>query len=295
MVDVLFKFIFGAEERKHVTLDFLNAVLSLEDEQELKDIHFLDRELVPESDEAKLSRLDIYGVTDDGSQVDIEVQIVNRKNMEKRTLYYWSRMYQSLERGEEYIDLHRAITINVLDFNLLPQNDPHACYGVYNMETGHRLTDNLEIHFLEVPKWQVKSIKEMKRLDRWLGYLSKKLNDEEREVLAMEEKSIRDAMEAEKFFTQDDIKRWEYEHREDALRDYRSDMRASREEGRAEGRLEGRLEGRVEGKEEGKLEGVKATALEMLKNEIDIDLIVKCTKMSTGEIHELAKQLKMQV
>jgi predicted transposase/invertase (TIGR01784 family) len=94
MVDVLFKFIFGAEERKHVTLDFLNAVLSLEGEQELKDIHFLDRELVPESDEAKLSRLDIYGVTDDGSQVDIEVQIVNRKNMEKRTLYYWSRMYQ---------------------------------------------------------------------------------------------------------------------------------------------------------------------------------------------------------
>ena len=62
------------------------------------------------------------------------------------------------------------------------------------METGHRLTDNLEIHFLEVPKWQVKSMKEMKRLDRWLGYLSKKLNDEEREVLAMAEKSIRDAM-----------------------------------------------------------------------------------------------------
>jgi len=147
------------------------------------------------------------------------------------------------------------------------------------METGHRLTDNLEIHFLEVPKWQVKSMKEMKRLDRWLGYLSKKLNDEEREVLAMAEKSIRDAMEAEKFFTQDDIKRWEYEHREDVLRDYRSDMRASREVGR----------------EEGKLEGVKATALEMLKNEIDIDLIAKCTKMSTDEIRGLAKQMKIQV
>ena len=28
MNDVLFKFIFGKEERKHVTIDFLNAVLS---------------------------------------------------------------------------------------------------------------------------------------------------------------------------------------------------------------------------------------------------------------------------
>jgi len=128
----------------------------------------------------------------------------------------------------------------------------------------------------------------MKRLDRWLGYLSKKLNDEEREVLAMEEKSIRDAMETEKFFTQDDIKRWEYEHREDALRDYRSDMRACREEGRAEGKAEGR----AEGKEEGKLEGVKATALKMLKNGIDVDLIAKCTNLSIDEIRGLAEQMK---
>jgi predicted transposase/invertase (TIGR01784 family) len=127
----------------------------------------------------------------------------------------------------------------------------------------------------------------MKRLDRWLGYLSKKLNDEEREVLAMEEKSIRDAMEAEKFFTQDDIKRWEYEHREDALRDYRSDMRASREEGKAEGLQQGI--------QKGKLEGVETTALEMLKNGIDVDLIAKCTKMSTDEIRGLAKRMKIQV
>ena len=69
MVDVLFKFIFGAEERKNITLDFLNSVLSLEGERELKDIQFLDRELIPESDEEKLSRLDIYGVTDTGSQI----------------------------------------------------------------------------------------------------------------------------------------------------------------------------------------------------------------------------------
>jgi predicted transposase/invertase (TIGR01784 family) len=116
-------------------------------------------------------------------------------------------------------------------------------------------------------------MKEMKRLDRWLGYLSKKLNDEEREVLAMAEKSIRNAMEAETFFTQDDIKRWEYEHREDALRDYRSDMRASREEGRAEGLVEAKTD----------------VVLKMLKKNMDVAVIAEVTGMSITAIQELAK------
>jgi hypothetical protein len=42
------------------------------------------------------------------------------------------------------------------------------------------------------------------------------------------------AMKAEKIFTQDDIKWREYEQREAAIRDYRSDMRAWREEGKKE-------------------------------------------------------------
>ncbi len=269
MVDVMFKFIFGANERKSVTLDFLNAVLSLEGEQKLKDIQFLDRELVPESDDEKMSRLDIFGITDTGSQVDIEVQIVNRKNMEKRTLYYWSRLYQRLERGKDYQELHQTIAINILDFSLLPQKDFHSKYGIYNLETGHRLTDDLEIHFLEVPKWEVKNIKEMKRLDRWLGYLSRKLTDEEREELAMKEDAIREAMKAEKIFTQDDIKWREYEQREAAIRDYRSDMRAWREEGREE--------------------GIMSVAKKLLEKNMDKAQIAEVTGLTLSQIEELAE------
>ena len=229
--DYLFKFIFGREERKRITLNFLNAVLDLNDMEELRDITFIDRDLEPEFEEDKLSRLDLYGVANDGSRINIEVQLVNWRNMEKRTLYYWAKMYQSIHRGEDYVRLNRAITINLLNFILLPQPKPHTVYGLYDLQSGHRLTEDIEIHFIEVPKFEVKSIKELKRLEKWMAYFSNKLNDEEMEELAMSETAIREALDAEHIFMQDDIERWQYEQREKAVRDYISAMHASRDEG----------------------------------------------------------------
>ena len=229
--DYLFKFIFGREERKRITLNFLNAVLDLNDMEELRDITFIDRDLEPEFEEDKLSRLDLYGVANDGSRINIEVQLVNWRNMEKRTLYYWAKMYQSIHRGEDYVRLNRAITINLLNFILLPQPKPHTMYGLYDLQRGHRITEEIEIHFIEVPKFEVKSIKELKRLEKWMAYFSNKLNDEEMEELAMSETAIREALDAEHIFMQDDIERWQYEQREKAVRDYISAMHASRDEG----------------------------------------------------------------
>ena len=196
--DYLFKFIFGREERKRITLSFLNAVLNREGEDALMDITFIDREFDPQFADDKRSQLDIYGIASDGSQINIEVQLVNLYNMQKRTLYYWARMYQTLHKGAEYQDLNPSITINLLNFQLLPQENPHNMYGIYDIVSGHRLTEDLEIHFLEIPKFKLKSVKEMKRLEKWLAYFSNKLNERETEELAMSETAINEAIQAER-------------------------------------------------------------------------------------------------
>ena len=114
-------------------------------------------------------------------------------------------------------------------------------YGLYDIQSGHRLTDDLEIHFLEIPKFKIKSIKEMKRLEKWLAYFSNKLNERETEELAMSEAAISEAIQAEQIFMQSDVERWQYEQREKALRDYLSEIRATRAEGRVEGATEATL------------------------------------------------------
>ena len=86
--DVLFKWIFGKEERKDLLLSFINAVLTNGAEEDvIADIELIDREIDPQAYGDKESRLDILGRTIEGKVVNLEVQTNNEQDMEKRTLY----------------------------------------------------------------------------------------------------------------------------------------------------------------------------------------------------------------
>jgi predicted transposase/invertase (TIGR01784 family) len=238
MNDVLFKFIFANEDRKQVTIDFLNAVLNRQEQKSIKDIQFKNSEIVPLFEEDKLTRFDIFCVTEDGTQIDVEVQVVNKKNMERRTLFYWSQMYlMNLNKGEKYQDLKPAITINILRYNIFPEDSFHSMYSIYNMETHRRLNEDMELHFLEVPKFKKKPISEMNRMERWLAYFSNKLNQQEMEELAMNESAIQTAMNAAAVFMQNKEERLKYLNREMAIIDYESDKAAWIDEGRAKEKI----------------------------------------------------------
>ena len=238
MNDVLFKFIFANEDRKQVTIDFLNAVLNRQEQKTIKDIQFKNSEIVPLFEEDKLTRFDIFCVAEDGTQIDVEVQVVNKKNMERRTLFYWSQMYlMNLNKGEKYQDLKPAITINILRYNIFPEDSFHSMYSIYNMETHRRLNEDMELHFLEVPKFKKKPISEMNRMERWLAYFSNKLNQQEMEELAMNESAIQTAMNAAAVFMQNKEERLKYLNREIAIIDYESDKAAWIDEGRAKEKI----------------------------------------------------------
>ena len=81
MNDVAFKFIFGKEERKNITIDFLDAFLYERLEHHITDITYKNTELVPLAGDGKLTRLDVRCDLSSGEQVDVEVQVLNLKNM----------------------------------------------------------------------------------------------------------------------------------------------------------------------------------------------------------------------
>lgn len=233
--DVLFKFIFGKEERKQITIDFLNAVLSPSLEHTIQDLQFSNTEMSPEHDHDKLTRLDVACVLDSGEQVDVEVQVANEKNMARRTLYYWAQMYlMSLPAGKTYRNLKPCITINLVNFSFLPQEAPHAVYGIYNSTNGHQLTKDLAIHFLEIPKYakqEKKPISEMSKMERWLAYFANQLDRKGKEELAMSEAAIQNAMEAARIFLNNTAERRLYINREMARMDRESQLEDAHEEG----------------------------------------------------------------
>lgn len=68
----------------------------------------------------KTGIIDMRARTAKGENVDIEVQLTNQGNMDKRTLFYWGKMYlENIKQGEDYTSLEKVITINILDFDYL--------------------------------------------------------------------------------------------------------------------------------------------------------------------------------
>jgi len=238
--DAVFKAIFAKYPK--ITLALINAFLEFQGTEQLVDIEFIDREIDSDEYDGKESRLDILGVTASGVKVNIEMQVNSLAAMGERSLFYWARNFADLKRGEEYDQLKRTIAINILGFNLFSEKnypDMHSCFGIYDIKTQCQLTDKLEIHFLELPKFKSKSVKDMNRMEKWAAYFSPGTTDEELEEIAAAEEAIREAMEVEDVFTKDEVAKRSYEKAEKFRRDQAAQLSYARQEGRAEGRAEG--------------------------------------------------------
>lgn len=125
--DFIFQRIFGDRKNKSILLSLLNAILGPHTER-LYDIEVLDdTRLRKDRIEDRLAILDVRARTMAGVQIDIEVQLINEYNMDKRTLFYWSRMFtEQLSPGRSFSELKKTITINILDFTFLPLERYHS-------------------------------------------------------------------------------------------------------------------------------------------------------------------------
>ena len=179
--DLYFKKLLGDKKRKNLTLNFLNSILNRDKNNYFTDITFLDKDNEPDIIDGKLSKLDIRADMNDGTQIEIEVQVVPFKMMAERSLYYWSKMYaEQLNKKEQYRKLKKTVAINLLNFDdLIDEEDWHNIYAILNMKSYKRLTDHMEIHFLEIPKFKLKDIRKMKASETWIAYFSGEYDDKE--------------------------------------------------------------------------------------------------------------------
>ena len=87
----------------------------------------MNPELNREFKDDKKSILDVRAVTIEGMQINIEIQLSNQYDIEKRSLYYWAKMYsRQMREGMAYKELAKAVTINILDFNYLNQTKNYS-------------------------------------------------------------------------------------------------------------------------------------------------------------------------
>ena len=92
--DFIFKKIFGEKGNEDILISFINAILKRTNKEPIIEIEIIDnKQLTKEVINDKTGIIDVRARTAKGENVDIEVQLTDQGNMDKRTLFYWGKMY----------------------------------------------------------------------------------------------------------------------------------------------------------------------------------------------------------
>jgi predicted transposase/invertase (TIGR01784 family) len=169
---------FGEKGDEESLLGLLNAILKRTGRDGLVSVDISgDKTLTAEVAGKKMSILDVVACTDKGDYVNIEVQLQDPYNMDRRSLFYWSKQYvKNLDAGQDYKDLPNVIAINIVDFDYIKTGDFHASFHLWeDRDRTCMLTKAIEIHFINMVKFRKLKTKDIKNnsLERWLMYLDK--------------------------------------------------------------------------------------------------------------------------
>ena len=121
--DYIFKRVFAFEGNESVLKDFLEAILK----KDIKEVTIKNPEIIPYEKDEKRGLLDIKAETDDGTILDIEMQMKDRKDTEERGIQYLGNMITSqLQVGDDYTKLKKSIVIFITNYNFLKRNSYHS-------------------------------------------------------------------------------------------------------------------------------------------------------------------------
>ena len=243
--DYLFYKIMGEKGDEVQLLGFINAVLGKTGNDRFTAVEIIEnKSFSPKVIGDKASILDVRAVLQGKTKANIEVQIRNENNMDRRSLFYWSREYaESLQAGQDYRELPDVIAINIVDFDFPPASNFHTLFQL--RENDNRdlvLTGALEIHFINMVQYRKQRKKILDDpLCRWLAWLDASSPPGLIAEVVKMDTAIETANERMVYVTGDKEAIRAYEMRLMGLSDYNSSMNYAREEGHEEGRNEERL------------------------------------------------------
>ena len=96
----------------------IGALLHL-DQADIKSVEITNPIILGEQIENKQFVLDINITLNNNICLNLELQVINRTNWQDRSLIYLCRMFDRLQRGEDYAESGCAIHIGMRDFTCL--------------------------------------------------------------------------------------------------------------------------------------------------------------------------------
>ena len=293
--DIIFHCLFGTKGQERITKDFLESLLK----KEIEDIDLdANLEFIRSYYEDKLQIADVVAKDVNKNKYIIEMQ--NRKYgyLPQRFLSSACKAYITQLKASDKYEKLKKIAIVIIMLEKFPKIENIDKYHtIWNfreqLEKDKILTDDIEIHIIEIPKY-LKQKEKHGIIEPWLEFLVNPKGEEVQEAMK-EYKTIQEAVDELNRLNENDEVRMLADLQLFAKLDRNSQLAEMREEGLELGRREG-LEigkaegieiGKAEGREEGRKEQKKDIAKKMLELKIDMEIIMNTTGLSKEQIEEL--------
>ena len=275
--DLTFKLVFG--EHPDLVMSLLNALLPLDDDGQIASVEYMTPEMVPDNPGKKDSVVDVRCIDEKGRQFIVEMQLYWNEFFQQRVLLNASKaVVRQLKKGEDYNLIQPVYCLNLVNdvgFESGPDEFYHD-YAIVNVEHSDRIIEGLRFVFVELPKFQPKTIVEKKMAVLWLRFLTEiSGNTEDAPAELLENELTSKALSIVEKSAMSEAQLYAYEKFWMGITDEKGFLEARYNKGRAEGRAEGKKEANRE------------NARKMKKLGMTADVISQVTGLPKEEIKDL--------
>ncbi len=273
--DVAFKKLFSD---KNKLISLLNSILNLSKGFRIKDLDYIPTEQMPLFLEGKRSIFDLKVKDEAGNWYIVEMQRKSETNYTNIAKAYGSYTYvNQINIGTKHRDLLPVIVISIIGNKIFPDSLPCINYhSLKETSTNKQYLFSVAYVFVELGKFD-KNQAITNDVDQWL-HLLKCASQENSPPAGISNDDVLSA------YTDLEQYRWTANEHDAYIR---SKIAMEAEEDRMEeSEKKGVFKGRVEGLKEGKIEITK----NLISMNLDVEVIVKATGLTKGEITTLKSQ-----
>ena len=164
--DYMFRALF---QQNTVALKGLLSSLLHMPPEDILSVEIMNPIVIGETINDKEFRLDIKAVLNHYQQINLEMQVVNRHDWPERSIGYLSRMYNSLQKGDQYINVKPAIHVGILNFSPFEGEPIFYSQNVLMDMNKHRIySDKFQVNVLELKQVELATEEDKKwNLDFW--------------------------------------------------------------------------------------------------------------------------------
>ena len=284
-----FKRIFGQEMSKDLLMNFLNELLR--GEHVIRDLTFMDKELLADTKDARSCIYDIYCETDRGERIIVEMQNAYQKYFGDRTLFYAAKsIVRQGERGSWDYALAPVYVVCFMNFTAAENTLRKMRTDVMLMDkdSGTVFSQSLRMIYLSLPLFTKAAEECVNDFERWI-YILKNMENLETMPFEVNEEIFERLARIADVTTLTSKERDKYEASMKVLRDNYAVQQGMLSQ-LNEGIKEGFEKGMKQGWEKGMEKGMEKTAMRMLAKGLSVSLISEMTGLSEGDVRNLQQK-----